>query len=238
MREITLVANMMMRPSDMPYLEAVIPALHSMCNRIVLMYNGPHYDYYEQVAEMLNEEDTLIKNFQRDIDYGAYRDIMLQHVNVGEWVLKWDPDELPTAAACLVKDLISDELQKKYTTIGVPIYHLVKDNRALAIEFGYSHMRIFKKQPATQWAGKVHEQIRNPGAVYILPKKYGMGVIHFSYYSPERLRRKEKHYATVPGSGHGPGSLFKNIKAGLRDLPPNMVFSTPDGWLEKIKELT
>jgi hypothetical protein len=245
-KKITLVANMMMRPDDFPYLSATIPALHEMCDRIVLMYNGPHFDYYEQVAEMLNENDTLIKNFQRDPDYGAMRNIMLEEVKDGEWVMRWDPDELPTgdwypgsaSGACAIAQYISRYLLDKHDAVAMQCYHLVEGNKALKIEYGHAHPRIFLKKPETRWGGKIHEQFGPIRSLHITPQVLGMAALHFSYYSPKRLRRKERHYATVPGSGHGPGTLFANIKAGLRELPPNISFQCPEGWLEMVKELT
>lgn len=243
--EITLVANMMMRDDDFPYLSATIPALHAMCDRIVLMHNGPWYTDAAKVQDMLREGDEFIHLEQKDPpNYSDMRNVMLDHVAIGEWICRWDPDELPTGSikdmsgAYAIKELIRKDLQGQFTTVAMQCYHLVKGDQVLKIEFGYSHPRIFLKQPETRWEGKIHEQIRNPGKLYITPQVFGMAAIHFSYFSPERLKRKEKHYATIPGSGHGPGTLSRNISAGLRDLPPNVAFDTPEGWLEMVRGLT
>lgn len=241
-KKITLVANMMMRDDDFPYLSHTIPALQEMCDVIIVLHNGPQHVLFDEIAEMLGKKNRLIKNCQQDpADYSKMRNIMLDHVHIGEWVARWDPDELPTGTpgngAYAIKNLIRKSLQGIYTTVAIQCYHMVRDNLALKIEYGHTHPRFFLKQQETGWHGGVHENIRNPGAQFNTPQVLGMAAIHFSYYSPARLRRKELHYASIPGSGHGPGTLFRNIEAGLRELPPNIEFEASEEWLRMVKEL-
>jgi hypothetical protein len=207
------------------------------------MHNGPTWHKDIETQNMLREDDVFITGHQDKIpNYSAMRNVMLDHVDIGEWVVRWDPDELPSGSpgsgAYAIAELIRKDLQGKHDSVAMQCYHLVEDNKALKIEYGHAHPRIFLKKPETRWGGKIHEQFGPIRSLHITPQVLGMAALHFSYYSPERLRRKERHYATVPGSGHGPGTLFANIKAGLRELPPNISFQCPEGWLEMVKELT
>lgn len=242
-KNISLVANIMMRDNDLPYMSQTLPALMNVCNKIVLMHNGPKHKGYEELASMLGDDDTIIKNIQRDRDYGYLRNIMLGHVEIGEWMLKWDPDELPTGGPngggmYALGDYIGKHVGETITNVAIPIYHLVEGRMALKIEYGMHHLRVCKKQSGMTWKGAIHEQPHNPGKTHNIPQNMGIAIVHFSYYSPDRLRRKEEHYARIPGSGHGPGTLFRNIEAGLRELPPNIEFEAPEEWLKVVKELT
>lgn len=244
-KEITLVANMMVIPSEIPYLSHTLPALKDMCDRVVVMYQGPNWNGLDEIAEELGDNDTLIKFTHREEDYSKKRNIMLEHVDVGDWVLKWDPDELPTGNSnhgqlcglLALKEYITKYVEGSYTSVGIPIYHLVDNHSCLAVEYGMHHIRAFKKTPELHWEGHVHEQPTPHGKYHAIPSTLGMGIIHLSYYSPARLKRKEQHYATIPGSGHGPGSLLHNIEVGLRPIPENMTFEASDEWLQMVKEL-
>jgi hypothetical protein len=246
-KDITLVANMMVLPSEIPYLSHTLPALKDMCDRVVVLYQSNfHKEGADYIEEILEDDDTLITLTQREDDYSKKRNILLGHVEDGEWMLKWDPDELPTGGMSDVlqphgllalKHYIAKEIPPSYTSVGIPIFHLVKENQCLKIEYGMHHLRAVKKTPKLHWEGRVHEQPYPAGKQWNIPTSMGMGIIHLSYYSPDRLRRKEAHYSTIVGSGHGPGTLFRNIEAGLRELPPNMDFEASEEWLEMIRNL-
>jgi hypothetical protein len=222
------------------------PALHTMCDYLILRHNGYSYRTFDKVAGMLKADDILFRGTQSDPpNYSDMRNSMLEIVTDGTWVVRWDPDELPTGTslgtsrngALAMADLIRKDLQGKHDAVAMQCYHLVEGNKALVIEYGHAHPRFFLKKSNTRWGGKIHEQFGPISNLYITPRSLGMAALHFSYYSPERLRRKERHYATVPGSGHGPGTLFRNIEAGLQEIPPNLDFQCPEGWLEMVKEL-
>lgn len=236
MAEVRLVGNMMFKNEQL-FLPTVIPMLQQMCDRVILMDNGSEDDSYQIAQSLLRKEDVLIQTFQTiPPNFSLLRNAMLEHVFDGEWVLKWDADETPTNKMLGIKKYIS-KYGKKYGLIAVPIYHMRTPKQALGVEYGYAHMRLFIKGEKTQFVGNVHEQIKHvAGAGYTLPVSLGMAVIHWSYYCDDRLRRKEREYAKVPNSGHRAGTLTRNWKTGLLDLPPNMEYTVPIGWLESIKK--
>jgi hypothetical protein len=250
-KKINLVANMMVTDNDIPYLSETLPALHEMCDRVILMYNGPSMGRWQEIAEFF-EGDVGSDLVHGDPayppeNYAKLRNAMLAHAEVGDWVLKWDPDEIPTGTdndmqqvngLKALKKYIEGVVPNSYTTIAIPIYHIVEGNQCLSIEYGWHHVRAFVKTVSTAWRNHIHEQPFIPSEkIWKIPHEMGMGIIHMSYYSPKRLKRKEEHYAKIPGSGHGPGTLQRNIKAGLRELPENMGFDVSDEWLAEIKEL-
>lgn len=242
-KQITLVANMMIRDDDIPYLDATIPQLHEMCERLVLMYNGPTRNNENRILYLMKPEDNLLIHVQDDPpNYSKMRNIMLEETPQDVWVIRWDPDELPTNSGTgggliALADYITRHVPDGATKVATPCFHMVRDREALAVEYGYAHVRAFKYDHGVEWRGNVHENLHCPGTVHTIPLALGMASVHFSYYSEKRLRRKERQYAKVPGSGHGPGTLTANIGKGLREIPPNIEWQAPDGWLEKVKEL-
>jgi len=236
----------MIRDEDVIYLDAVIPALKRMCDNVVMTHNGPTYEGTTYIMGLLDSKngDSIVINEQGKVpDYGGMRQGMLERTSLGNWILKWDPDELPSESMSggglvALKDYIARHVPDTCTKVAVPIFHMVTETQCLSVEYGYAHQRCFLYQRGTYWKGNVHEQIVSDGLVHTIPIDLGMAVVHFSYTSPKRLARKEKHYASVPGSGHGIGSLTANIKHGLRDIPPNISWIAPGGWFKRISEAT
>jgi hypothetical protein len=234
---------MMVRDDDIPYLDATLPMLRIMCDDLVIMHNGPNHRGMDLICSYMTEGDKLIPNEQGDTpDYSVLRNIMLQNTDKGGWVLRWDPDELPTTTKrggglVALGDYITKHLPAKATKVATPCFHMVTETQCLSIEYGFAHVRAFKYTEGVWWEGNVHENLRCPGNTHTIPLALGMASVHWSYFSQKRLERKERAYARVPGSGHGVGTLTRNIKAGLRDIPPNISWIAPEGWLERIREL-
>lgn len=241
-KKVTLIANMMIRDNDIPYLRAVIPELHEMCDSLVLMYNGPTRDYQGHILYLMNPEDNLIIHEQADPpNYSYMRNLMLEQTPNDVWVIRWDCDELPThsktgGGLINLSSYIAKHVPDGATKVAFPCYHITSETQCLKDEFGYSHVRTFLKDHNTEWRGNIHENIHCVGAVHTIPPVLGMASAHFSYYSPARLRRKERLYATIPGSGHGPGTLTRKLR-NVRSIPDNVSWNAPEGWLEMIKEL-
>lgn len=235
--EVRLVANMCFLNEEV-FLPEVIPQLQSMCDSVILQDSGSS-DASLSIAQALAREEDYVLSFPQKEPYrlDEMRNNMLQHSSIalGDWVLIWDADELPSSGLMNLRDYLR-KYAGEYNIFRIPIYHMRTPTHALAIEYGFGHSRAFVKKPETYFAGECHAEIRqrHPKSAMLAPA-LGMGVIHWSYFCDKRLRRKEQHYANQPTSGHGIGTLTKNLKAGLMEIPPNMHYKASPDWLERIK---
>lgn len=236
-----LIANMMVL-NERPFLSAVIPALHRFVDRIVIVDNEST-DHTRDLLmdELLNPEDDLIFARQDDPpNFGKQRNIALDATEAGAWVLKWDADELPSEA--MVNDLKAFLISKedRYTGWNLSGYHIMKHPRkALAFEYGFPHMSLFRNDPGIRWREGTHELplIGHPQGG-INPKKTGIAIIHFSYWCEKRFARKAKHYASIPDSGFKhPSQLTDRLKTIPKPLPENVTYVADPQWLEEIREM-
>lgn len=232
-----LVVNMMTY-NEVVFLPEVIPALQSFCDRLVICDNGCTDNTQDILNKLLRPEDTLLYRPQGNpIDYSRQRNYMIDATEDGDYVLKWDGDELPSdALRANLRSII--ESNPGVAAWHVPIYHLMKSMRTvLPIEVPGYHLRLFKKTPLTRFHGNVHEQINAPGPTSIIDHNTGMAVVHFSYFAEARLRRKSAHYATVPGSGFvNPDDLASRLSLTPLPLPDNITFTADPAWLESLQE--
>jgi hypothetical protein len=232
-----IVANMIVHDEPPIYLEAVIPALRKFCDSISILFNHDSVGYYsEAVRSLLRPGDTVFTIEQGPIvNYSEERNIMLVAADNGDWVLKWDPDELP-----------SDELSSKiwsyvYDHQGcrsfmIPIYHIMKSPReCLPLEYGGNHLRLFQVNPSVRFYGSIHEQPSVQGPTGVIPYPF----IHFSYFCENRLSKKAEHYASIPTSGFQTAQdLTSRLTMQTIPLPDNVTYTTPPGWLEVIRYAT
>lgn len=229
-----IYVNMMIH-DELPFLDYVCERLLTFCDRLVLMDNGSVDGSREWLAQY-REKTHVIFNQQTDPPhYSNLRNRMLEVVPDGAWVLKWDPDELPSDS--MVNDL-RDTLgaSQEYNGWHVPIWHLMKSERTcLPMEIGFAHLRLFRKIPGVEWRGAVHEQPAVPGPCSRFSAESGIAVIHFSYFAEARLERKAQHYAEISNSGFtDPSHLTSRLSLPSFPLPVHVTFQASNDWLEEI----
>jgi glycosyltransferase involved in cell wall biosynthesis len=235
-----LIANMMVY-NERPFLSEVIPALHRMCNKLVVVDNGSTDGTIEELERLLLPDDELIYARQGDPpDFGKQRNIALDATEEGAWILKWDADELPSEAMVegLRNRLILD--QGVHTGWAIGCYHIMKQPRTcLAFEAGFQHLCLFRKDHDVRWREGTHEQIMiNDPWGGINPKLTGMAIIHFSYWCEKRFARKALQYTKIPGSGFTrPEQLTDRLKTRPVPIPDSVLYKASKEWLETIKEI-
>jgi hypothetical protein len=162
---------------------------------------------------------------------------MLWKVDYGEWVLKWDADELPSDGMMqTLRPYIENRQDRGGFT--VPCYHIMKEPRmCLPIEVGWGHMCLFKMTQGMRYAGRVHEQINAMGRIGTIVPGSGIAIIHFSYFAEKRFKEKAQKYAVLPGAGFANAAQLTS-RLSLKTVPlPDYVTYTADwDWLMKVKE--
>jgi len=90
-----IYANMMVY-NELPFLDHVVEVLLNFYDHIILMDNGST-DGSREWIKRSRDKVTAVLNQQEDPPhYSNLRNKMLRAVPDGAWVLKWDPDELPS----------------------------------------------------------------------------------------------------------------------------------------------
>ena len=237
MKPISIVVNMMTY-NDAVYIPTVIPQLQLFADRLIVQDNGSDDATRIMTSSILRDQDVHILHNQGDQpDYAELRNNMLGFVQDGEWVLKWDSDELPSIALIeRLKNFLEDNPKQDGWTI--PCYHIMKDpHECLPIEVGFGHMCLFRKQPWTTYRGSVHEQVVMQGAVGSISPASGIAIIHFSYFAERRFREKAKSYASLPGSGYKDArQLTSRLAMKTVPLPSHVLYDASPYWLEQLKE--
>lgn len=231
-----LVACMMVY-NDKPFLEACIGALRSFCDHLVIMDNGSDDGSGDLLHNLHSPSMTLIYHRQGSPpDYSLLRNRMLAFVPDGAWVLKWDPDELPSVGLAENVRRFLEADGDGHTGWTVPIYHLTHDRHTcLEWEAGFGHLRLFRKEPSVRFVGAVHEQIHIGDPWGGIHPESGMGVVHFSYFAQKRFRRKAEHYASIPGSSFlAPEDL--TCRLAWPTMPLKVEFQADEAWLERIRD--
>ena len=226
-----IYANVMIH-DELPFLDYMRERLLTFCDHLVLMDNGSTDGSREWVVQ-----HGGILNQQGDPPhYSNLRNRMLEAVPDGAWVLKWDPDELPSDS--MVGDLRNTlEANREHVGWHIPIWHLMKSRHTcLPMEIGFAHLRLFRKVPGVEWRGAVHEQPVVPGPCSRFSAESGIAVIHLSYFAEDRLEKKAKHYAGINSSGFtNPSHLTSRLGLPPFPLPDHVTFQASDDWLERIK---
>jgi len=233
-----LYANMMVY-NELPFLDYVTERLLTFCDHLVVMDNGST-DGSREWLGCPRGQVTAILNQQADPpNHAVMLNRMLLHIPDDVWVIKWDPDELPSDA--MVRDLRGFlEARRHSTAWRVPVYNLMGSrSTCMPLTHGYQQTRLFRKTPDTRFRGETHEHIKGLHWGRI-GHNSGIAIIHFSYFSEARLRRKALHYASVRSSGFfgDPGRLTDRLSLPTVPLPGHVTFQASDEWLETIKELT
>ena len=231
-----LYANMMVL-NERQFFPYVVERLQAFCDHVVIMDNGST-DGSREWLEQCGVDVDVIFNQQADLPhYGNLRNIMLAQVPVGAWVLKWDPDELPSdKMVSHLRDMLEDS-QGRCNGWKVPLYHIFKERgTCLPIDFETFHLRLFRKTTETTWQGRIHEQPTVPKPRNRVPVATGIAIVHFSYFAEARLRRKALHYAAISGSGfHDPKRLTDRLNLTPIPLPKQAAYQAPDSWIEMIR---
>ena len=106
----------------------------------------------------------------------------------------------------------------------------------LNMEVGFGHLCLFRKVDGMKYVGSVHEQVAIPDPYGGIHPDTGIGIIHFSYFAENRLRRKSIHYASVPGSGFvNSNDLASRLDSKPVPLPNNVRYLASLDWLEHIR---
>lgn len=237
-QKVRLVANMCFWNEE-PFLPEVIPQIQEMCDSVILQDSGSTDNSLQIAQELARDEDVVLVFPQKQpyrLDEMRYNMLSHSSINVGDWVLVWDADEIPSNGLKNLRDYLR-KYAGDYNVISIPIYHMrTPPEMALNWEYGFAHQRLFIKQADTIFVGPCHATVGQPKPRRAnLASTLGMGVIHWNYYCDDRLRRKEIHYAKQPTSGHGIGTLTHFLTMGEKLIPPSMNYEVSEGWLERIK---
>jgi len=233
-----LYANMMIY-NDLPFLDYVTGRLLTFCDNLVVMDNGSTDGSREWVARVRSHARIapILNQQTAPPHYADLRNCMLRYVPDGAWVLKLDPDELPSDA--MAQDLrgFLEADQNHHNGWKVPLYHIFKGrNTCLPVDFETFHLRLFRKMAHTKWQGAVHEQPTVPKPRGRVSLASGIAIVHFSYFAEARLRRKALHYSTISGSGfRNPTRLTDRLNLEPTPLPEQVTYQARDAWLERIR---
>ena len=227
----------MMALNERPFLPYVVERLQMFCDHVVIMDNGST-DGSREWLEQCSADVDVILNQQADLPhYGDLRNIMLAQVPIGAWVLKWDADELPSdKMVSHLRDML-EHLPATCNGLKVLLYHILKErDTCLPLDFGNTHLRLFRKAAETTWQGRIHEQPTVPSPCSRVPVATGIAIAHFSYFAEARLRRKALHYAAISGSGFpDPKRLTDRLDLTPVPLPKQAAYQAPNDWIEMIR---
>jgi len=227
----------MMVYNDLPFLDHVFELLSSFCNHIVLMDNGSTDGSREWVARPREQVTTILGSQADPPHYANLRNKMLQFVPDGAWVLKWDPDELPSQGMVYGLRAFLEADKGQHDGWKVPMYHLMKSKTTCAPhEFEKPMPILFRRGPGVQYYGAIHERIALENWGIIAPSE-GIAFIHLSYFAEARLRRKAEYYARVnPTRFPTASTLTDRLNPTPAPLPDHIVIPADDAWLEKISK--
>ncbi len=238
---IKLYANMMIY-NELPFLDYVTERLLTFCDHLIIQDNGSTDGSREWLLKVCDKNERITPLVVQQTDpphYANLRNRMLARVPNDAWVLKWDPDELPSDA--MVRDLRSslEYNQTLFRSWKVLLYHIFKSrDTCLPLDYGTHHLRLFKKVAETTWRGAIHEQptVLKPCGRFAVPG--GICIVHFSYFAEARLRRKAQHYASISGSGfRDPTRLTDRLDLTPRPLPETMLYQASDDWIEMVRSI-
>lgn len=237
MTDVQIYANMMVY-NELPFLAHVVEVLLSFCDHIVLMDNGST-DGSREWVERSRDRVTSVLNQQEDPPhYSNLRNKMLEFVPDGDWVLKWDPDELPSNGMVNNLRAFLEADQGQHTGWAVPIYHLVKGRATcLEIEYGHPLLIVFLKAAGVQYCGAIHEQPTLCGPRGTIEASSDIAFIHLSHLAEARFRRKAAYYARVnPTRFPTAERLTRRLSLPTQPLPDHITFPASDAWLEEIRK--
>jgi len=236
-RLVKFYANMMVY-NELPFLDYVTERLLTFCDEIVVMDNGSTDGSREWLEQ---PRERVIPLFHRQIsppNYSALRNLMIKLVPDNAWILRWDPDELPSDN--MVRDLrgFLEADQGRYASWRIPIYHLMKSRvTCLPIDSGRCHLFLFRKTPGARYRSAIHEQVISSGPCGTIDPSSGIAIVHLSYFAEVRLKRKALHYSTIRRSGfRNPARLTSRLNLDPIPLPEHITFQADDAWLEMIRE--
>lgn len=234
-----LYANMMIY-NELPFLDHIFEQLLRFCDHVVAMDNGST-DGSREWLKCQRPRVTSLFNQQADPPNHA---IMLNHmlrlIPNDAWVIKWDPDELPS-------DMMVQHLRnflvvngKRHQGWRVPVFNLMESRfTCMPLAFGYQQTRLFRKVSDTRFEGETHEHVTLKSGWGRISVDSGMAIVHFSYFSRDRLTRKADHYAEIPSSGflHNWKALVDRLDLPTVPLPRHITYQASDEWLATIRKI-
>lgn len=232
-----LCANMMIY-NELPFLEYVLERLLTFCDHVVAMDNGSTDGSQAWLIKARPGVTAIFSQQTNPPHYSNLRNCMLEAVPDGAWILKWDPDELPSDRMVSSLRSLLEADGDRHNGWKIPVYHIFKSSvTCLPIDFGNYHLRLFRKTPETIWQGAIHEQPT-------VTKPCGrtgetIAIVHFSYFAEARLRRKALHYASIGSSGFSgdPSCLTDRLDLDPVPLPEQITYQASEAWLETIRTL-
>lgn len=227
----------MMIYNELPFLDYVFEVLQGFCDHIVLMDNGSVDGSREWVAQPRDRVTAILGSQEDPPHYSNLCNKMLKVVPDGAWVLRWDPDELPSIGFENGVRAFLEADQGRHVGWKVPIYHLVKDRfSCLEVEYGHPLLILFLKTSNIQYHGRIHEQVTLDGPMGIIGTDSDMAFIHLSHLAEKRFRRKAEYYSRVDGGRFPtPECLTSRLTRSTLPLPDHIQFEASDEWLESIK---
>lgn len=233
-----LIYATMMFYNELPFLDYVFEVLRGFCDHVILMDNGSTDGSREWAAQPRDRATPILGKQGDPPHYSNLRNKMLEAVPIGAWVLRWDPDELPSIGLETGIRAFLEADQGQHAGWKVPIYHLVHDRSScLEIEYGHPLLILFRRVSGPQYHGRIHEQPALGGPMGIISTDSDIAFIHLSHLAEVRFRRKAAYYSRVdnahfPTPEHLTGRLIKPTLP----LPDHIEFEADDEWLERIKK--
>ena len=176
--------------NDKIYLENMIPKLLPAFDRIIIvddMSTDGTDEYLKGIPNLVHIKHKF------EFDFATQRNVSLDHVSLGDWVLRIDSDELPTTTLLsglkeAVEDLESLDVDRAFTKI----YNLTNES-SIKDEVGIE-IRLFKYVPGCKWEDKTHERLTGtwPGICAYLPDEYGL--VHFKFWDKNKVNETNSVY--------------------------------------------
>lgn len=202
-------------------MENLVPILKTMADRVVVV-DDVSTDGTQEWLLGQKDIDVIIRKF--DNNFSNQRNIALENIDDGDWVLRVDSDEIPSDWLVEnAKDLVNYYESVKCNRTNMPIYHMV--NFCMCkIEVGFE-IRLFKKNSSCVYKGKCHEIMHGEfGEDYSLLDLPQWGCItHWKYADKTKIDLTENHY--IPNNLYDPEDWNRRKSSGASYLPPSITYS-------------
>lgn len=188
--------------NEIDNLKNLIPQL-DFFDRIIVIDGGSTDGSVEWLEKQPN---VLVSTRKWDGDFSAQRNEALKITPNGVWVMKIDPDEVPTKILKRdIRELLGQAEKQGVDRLNIDIVHLVEDTAHCNKERQVG-LRIFRYDKNVTWVGRTHEypQADFKGKGASLP--FGCSLVHLRYiiddgknerYLNERIFSKENLDALI-----------------------------------------
>ena len=159
----------------------------SLFDEIIIVDTGST----DRTRDIAREFTGKVHEFRWADDFAAARNESLRHAQ-GDWIFWLDADDrLPPRDARLLQSLIEGLGKKKQayliTTMCPPQFEC-EGVRHL------SHFRLFRRDPAIRWKGRVHEQLRpSPQELGFEVRSHDLQILHTGYAdSSQQIKKAQR----------------------------------------------